>query len=107
MLFLIFIALFFHFRSLVGQPLPLDANGISLDEKVLVIERMLLTPGTILFPVDPCNEILSGPPRGGPDGVDQIGDQTSARKFPMRTLFPTLSIQTPAFFSKTHPNFGT
>lgn len=71
---------FLHFRSLAGQAFPLDANGISLDEKVLAIERLLLTPGTIIFPVDPCNEILNGPPGSGPQGPDQIGDQTSARK---------------------------
>jgi hypothetical protein len=81
MLFLIFISLFFHFRSLAGHALPLDANGVSLDEKLLAIEQLLLTPGTIIFPMDPCNEILNGPPGSDLDGVDQIGDQTSARKF--------------------------
>jgi hypothetical protein len=72
---------FLEFQGLAGQAFPLDANGISLDEKVLSIERLLLTPGTIIFPVDPCNEILNGPPGNGPNGPDQIGDQTSAREF--------------------------
>jgi hypothetical protein len=107
MLFVIFIILFFHFRSLADQALPLDANRISLDEKVLAIERLLLTPGTIIFLVDLCNEILNGPPGSGPDGVDQIGDQTSARKFALRTSFPTLCIQPPLFVSETHQNFRT
>jgi hypothetical protein len=75
------ITLFWQIPGLAAQAFPLDANGISLDEKVLAIERLLLTPGTIIFPVDPCNEILNGPPGNGPDGPDQIGDQTSARKF--------------------------
>jgi hypothetical protein len=79
MLILTLLILFLYFQGSASQALPLDVNGISLDDKVLAMERMLLTPGTIIFPVDPCNEILLGPP--GKDGVDSIGDQTSARKF--------------------------
>ena len=40
----------------------LDANGISLTEKVLAIERLMLTPGTIDFQVAPCDFLLNGPP---------------------------------------------
>jgi len=79
MLLLTLLTLLLHFQGSAGQALPLDANGISLDDKLLAMERMLLTPGTIIFPVTPCNEILNGPP--GKDGRDSIGDQTSARTF--------------------------
>lgn len=82
MLFLTLLTLFLQFQGLASQ--ALDANGISLDEKVLAIERLLLTPGTIIFPVFPCAEILNGPPVAPSDPtqgkVAAIGDQTAARK---------------------------
>lgn len=66
-----------HFQGLVAQ--ALDVNGISLAEKVLAIERLLLTPGTIIFPVTPSNLTLNGPP------VEISGAQTAAQW--VRTVF--------------------
>ncbi len=83
MFFLTLITLFLQFQALSGQ--TLDANGISLDDKLLAIERLLLTPGTIIFPVTPCELILNGPPPTGPVNVSIIGDQTSAQW--VRTVF--------------------
>ncbi|KAH7348930.1 heme peroxidase [Rhexocercosporidium sp. MPI-PUGE-AT-0058] len=57
----------------------LDSNGLSLADKVLAIERLLLTPGTIIFPVTPCNLTLNGPP------ADISGAQTAAQW--VRTVF--------------------
>ncbi|KAG4423745.1 hypothetical protein IFR04_003170 [Cadophora malorum] len=57
----------------------LDANGLSLADKVLGIERLLLTPGTIIFPVTPCNLTLNGPP------PEISGAQTAAQW--VRTVF--------------------
>jgi hypothetical protein len=70
MLIIAIIALFLQFNSLNCQ--ALDANGISLAEKVLAIERLMLTPGTIDFQVAPCDFVLNGPPPGFPD---PSGDQ--------------------------------
>jgi len=80
MLILTLITFFLQFQSLNGQ--TLDANGISLAEKVLAIERLLLNPGTIIFPVAPCSLVLNGPPAGSPD---DSGDQTAAQW--VRTVF--------------------
>ncbi|CZT51102.1 uncharacterized protein RSE6_12189 [Rhynchosporium secalis] len=57
----------------------LDSNGLSLADKVLAIERLLLTPGTIIFPVTPCNLTLNGPP------PEISGAQTAAQW--VRTVF--------------------
>ncbi|KAL2064556.1 hypothetical protein VTL71DRAFT_3693 [Oculimacula yallundae] len=57
----------------------LDANGLSLADKVLGVERLLLTPGTIIFPVTPCNLTLNGPP------IEMSGAQTAAQW--VRTVF--------------------
>ena len=62
MLFIAILAFFLQFQSLNCQ--VLDANGVSLDEKVLYIERLMLTPGSIDFQVGPCNSFLNGPPPG-------------------------------------------
>jgi hypothetical protein len=70
MLLITIITLFLQFKSLNCQ--ALDANGISLDEKVLAIERLMLTPGTIDFQVAPFDFVLNGPPPGFPDPA---GDQ--------------------------------
>jgi hypothetical protein len=94
MLFLTLITLFLQFQGLASQ--GLDANGISLDEKVLAIERLLLTPGTIIFPVFPCAEILLGPPIVSSDpsqeNVTAIGDQTAARKLSILAVLFTSRI---------------
>jgi hypothetical protein len=55
----------------------LDSNGVSLDEKILAIERLLLTPGTIMFPVTPCSFMLNGTQQTIPaqNGCDQTAAQ--------------------------------
>jgi hypothetical protein len=58
MLLLFFISIFLQFQGLKCQ----DANGILLAEKVLAVERMMLTPGTIDFQVAPCDFLLNAPP---------------------------------------------
>ena len=60
MLFIAIITFFLQFQGLSCQ--VLDANGVSLDEKVLYIERLMLTPGSIDFQVGPCDFLLNGPP---------------------------------------------
>ncbi|KAH7416673.1 heme peroxidase [Cadophora sp. MPI-SDFR-AT-0126] len=69
--------IFLHVTGLAAQ--ALDSNGLSLADKVLGIERLLLTPGTIIFPVTPCNLTLNGPP------ADISGAQTAAQW--VRTVF--------------------
>jgi hypothetical protein len=81
MFILILFILFLQLQGLTGQ--ALDANGISLDEKVLAVERLFLSGGTIIFPVTPCYFILGGPP--SPDATTIMGDQTSAQW--VRTVF--------------------
>lgn len=68
MLFYTIITLFLYFKISTCQ----DQNNITLAEKVLAIERLMLTPGTIDFQVAPCSFVLNGPPPGFPD---QPGDQ--------------------------------
>jgi len=77
MRFLSVVAFGLHFRGLLSQ--ALDANGVSLDEKVLALERLLLTPGTIDFPVTPCDFNLNS----APNSIS--GDQTAAQW--VRTVF--------------------
>lgn len=77
MRFLSVVAFGLHFHGLLSQ--DLDANGVSLDQKVLAIERLLLTPGTINFPVQPCELNLNS----APNSVS--GDQTAAQW--VRTVF--------------------
>ncbi|KAK0118511.1 hypothetical protein ONS96_011608 [Cadophora gregata f. sp. sojae] len=72
-----FLTLLVQVTGLAAQ--ALDVNGLSLADKVLAIERMLLTPGTIIFPVTPCNLTLNGPP------ADISGAQTAAQW--VRTVF--------------------
>jgi len=60
----------------------LDTNAVSLEEKVLAVERLMLTPGTIDFQVAPCSFLLNGPPLNSPDFS---GEQTSAHW--IRTAF--------------------
>jgi hypothetical protein len=60
MLFIAIITFFLQFQGLNCQ--ILDVNGVSLDEKVLYIERLMLTPGSIDFQVGPCDFLLNGPP---------------------------------------------
>jgi hypothetical protein len=55
----------------------LDANSVSLDEKVLAFERLMLSPGTIDFQTSPCNFILNGPLLDSAN-KDFSGEQTSA-----------------------------
>ena len=81
MLLLTLLTLFLQFRGLNSQ--ALDANGISLDEKILAIERLLLTPGTIMFPVSPCSFMLNGPQQTIP--AQNGSDQTAAQW--VRTVF--------------------
>ena len=57
MFFIALISLFLQFRGLLAQT---DSNGVSLDQKVLAIERLLLTPGTVIFPVTPCSNAIAG-----------------------------------------------
>jgi hypothetical protein len=83
MLLLTLTALFLQFQGLTCQTtIPPDANGITLDEKILAVERLLLTPGKIMFPVTPCNQTLSGP---FPNDPGYTGDQTAAQW--VRTVF--------------------
>ncbi len=77
MLVILLLTLCLYFQRLAAQ--TLDVNGISLAEKVLAIERLLLTPGTIIFPVTPCNLTLNGPP------PEISGAQTAAQW--VRTVF--------------------
>ncbi|TVY92382.1 WSC domain-containing protein [Lachnellula willkommii] len=81
MLFFTLITLLLQFRGLKCQ--ALDANGVSLDEKILAIERLLLTPGTIMFPVTPCSFTLDGPQQTIP--AQNGSDQTAAQW--VRTVF--------------------
>ncbi|KAG4443010.1 hypothetical protein IFR05_001541 [Cadophora sp. M221] len=71
------ITIILHVAGINAQ--ALDSNGLSLADKVLGIERLLLTPGTIIFPVTPCNLTLNGPP------ADISGAQTAAQW--VRTVF--------------------
>lgn len=59
-----------------------DANAVTLAEKVLAVERLMLTPGTIDFQVAPCRFLLNGPPSVGDD---RTGEFTSAHW--IRTAF--------------------
>jgi hypothetical protein len=77
MRFLSVVALGLHVRGLLSQ--ALDANGVSIDEKVLAIERLLMSPGSIDFPVTPCDFNLNS----APNSVS--GDQTAAQW--VRTVF--------------------
>lgn len=77
MFFFALITLVLQFRGLVAQ--SLDANGVSLDEKVLAIERLLLTPGTVISPVTPCSNAI-----GAANG-SVSGNQISAQW--IRTVF--------------------
>jgi hypothetical protein len=70
MLLLTIITLFLQFQGLNAE-IP-DQNGLYLADKVLAIERLMLTPGTIDFQVGPCNLDLNGPLAGSPE---QSGDQ--------------------------------
>ena len=66
-----------QFRGLLSQ--ALDANKISLEEKALAVERLLVAPGTIDFPVVPCQRNLNSAPN------NVSGDQTAAQW--VRTVF--------------------
>ncbi len=80
MLLFTIITLFLHFqRSNCEIP---DANGIYLAEKVLAIERLMLTGGTIDFQVSTCDFALNAPLPGFPGPT---GDQTAAQW--VRTVF--------------------
>jgi len=68
MFLLLLTTLFSLFHSLFSQ--ALDANGVSLEQKMEAMEVILLTPGTINFPVTPCNFSLNMDPH--------FGEQTSA-----------------------------
>jgi hypothetical protein len=80
MLFFALLTLFLQFQS-INSEIP-DANGLYLADKVLAIERLMLTPGTIDFQVAPCDFLLNGP---DPDGIYATGDFTSAEW--VRTVF--------------------
>ena len=66
-LLLFFITLILQFRGGTCQ----DLNGILLAEKVLAVERLMLSPGTIDFQVAPRDFLLNGPPES------VAGDQVS------------------------------
>jgi hypothetical protein len=70
MLFLAVITLLLQLQGLNAE-IP-DQNGLYLADKVLAIERLMLTPGTIDFQVAPCNLDLNGPLAGS---AHQSGDQ--------------------------------
>jgi hypothetical protein len=53
MLLLLFITLFAQFQGIFCQ--TVDANGVSINDKILQMERMLLTPQQLLSVVTPCN----------------------------------------------------
>jgi hypothetical protein len=78
MLLITSITLFLQFELFNCQ--ALDTNSISLAEKVLAIERLMLTPGTIDFQVAPCEFVLNGPPPGFPE---PSGDQASQQFYQM------------------------
>ena len=63
MLLLALVALFSQFQGLSGQ--TLDANGISLAEKIEAMELRLLSPGSIDFGVSPCSNLLLDNPAKG------------------------------------------
>jgi hypothetical protein len=63
MLLLALISLFSQFQGLRAQ--TLDANGVSLAEKVEAIELRLLSPGSIDFGVSPCSNLLLDDPGKG------------------------------------------
>lgn len=72
MLLLTLITLSLNIQSIIAET-P-DANGLLLAQKVLAIERLLYIPGTIAFPVTPCNLTLNG------HGNDvALGAQTAAQ----------------------------
>lgn len=68
MLLLLLIAFFSQFHGLFCQ--ALDSNGVSLADKVLQMERMILTPQELLFDVTPCSLLAFANPASG--------EQTSA-----------------------------
>jgi hypothetical protein len=68
MLFPVLAALFSQFQGLNGQ--TVDANGVSLADKVEAMELHLLSPGSIDFGVSPCSNILLDDPG--------LGEQTAA-----------------------------
>ena len=70
MLLITTILFFLQFQSLNCQ--ALDANGVSLAEKALAIERLMLTPGTIDFQVATCGYANLATPPGLPG---ETGDQ--------------------------------
>jgi hypothetical protein len=68
MLLLLLTTLFSHFQGLLSQ--AVDANGVSLADRVLAMEIQLLTPQTLLSIVTPCSLLFGADPNSG--------EQTSA-----------------------------
>jgi hypothetical protein len=64
MLLLPLIALFLQFRGLNAQS-TVDANGISLDQKILNTERMILTPQELGSVVSNCTLFAFANPNQG------------------------------------------
>lgn len=67
--------LFLALLTLLTQVMPthtqaLDANGVSLQDRLESIERMILTPGELESIVNPCSLLFDGNPSSG--------EQTSA-----------------------------
>lgn len=84
MFLLALLSLALQFRASYAQ---LDSNGMSLAEKVLAIEQLMLTPGTIDFQVGPCDFVLNGPPNSSPDiSGDQVCSCKSASFLPCISL---------------------
>ncbi|TAQ86696.1 generic peroxidase [Chlorociboria aeruginascens] len=67
MLLPVLLALFTQIQGLNGQ---VDANGITLDEKILAMERQILQPFTLVSVVTPCSVNFNDNP--------ERGEQTSA-----------------------------
>jgi hypothetical protein len=67
MLWIALVSLLALFQAVKAQ---VDVNGVSLADKVLWMERQLLTPGKMDFPVTPCSFLLNDNPNRG--------EQTSA-----------------------------
>jgi hypothetical protein len=83
MLLFTVITLFLQFQGLecqVTTPAPMPTTAVSLAEKVLAVQRIMYTGGTIDFQVAPCAFLLNGPLPGengepGPDPASASGDQ--------------------------------
>ena len=90
MLLITAVTLFLQFQGMncqVTTAIPMPTTAVTLAEKVLNAQRLIITPGTIDFQVGPCELLLNGPPPGEDPNIpgSPAGDQV--RLFYVRRCF--------------------